>query len=92
MIWRRALLFLLTGIATAVLFAFLSADDPAAHLVFATWGTPTEVENFQRLIRLYNRTRHPAHPVKLSHIEQTSYPEHLLVQAAAHSLPDVIHS
>ncbi|MGB2958750.1 MAG: sugar ABC transporter substrate-binding protein [Bacteroidota bacterium] len=78
-------------IPTAGLFLFLSADDPADHLVFATWGTPTEVESFQRLIGHYNMTRRPAHRVKLSHSQASSYAEHLLVQAAARNLPDVVH-
>jgi multiple sugar transport system substrate-binding protein len=91
MIWRRLLPFGLLCGATASLFAVLSSDDPSGHLVFATWGTPTEVASFQRLIDHYNATRRPPHTVKLSHIEQNSYTEHLLVQAAAQSLPDVIH-
>jgi multiple sugar transport system substrate-binding protein len=49
------------------------------------------VHSFQRLIDYFNETRKPRYPVKLSHAEQTSYTEQLLVQAAAHSLPDVIH-
>jgi len=91
MIWRRVLPFALVCAATAALFVILASDDPAGHLVFATWGTPTEIESFQRLIDHYNATRRPPHTVKLSHIEQSSYTEHLLVQAAARSLPDVIH-
>ena len=91
MIWQRFLAFTLLCAATAALFVVLSSDDPTGHLVFATWGTPTEIESFQRLIDHYNEARRPPHRVKLSHIEQTSYTEHLLVQAAARSLPDVIH-
>ena len=90
MIWRGLVLFGVTCCVTALLFVGLASDEPADHLVFATWGTPTEIGNFQRLIRHYNSTRHPEHSVKLSHIEQSSYTEHLLVQAAARSLPDVI--
>jgi multiple sugar transport system substrate-binding protein len=73
------------------LFFFLTAEDPSHYLVFATWGTPTEVESFQRLIDHYNSTRNPEYRVKLSHALSSSYTEHLLVQAAARSLPDLVH-
>jgi multiple sugar transport system substrate-binding protein len=76
---------------TAALFLVMTAHDPAEHLVFATWGTPGEIESFQKLIDHYNATRNPAHTVILSHVDQVSYTEHLLVQAAAYSMPDVIH-
>ena len=76
---------------TVGLFLYLTAEDPSHHLVFATWGTPTEVESFQRLIDHYNRTRSPAHRVKLSHSQASSYTEQLLVQAAARNLPDLVH-
>jgi ABC-type glycerol-3-phosphate transport system substrate-binding protein len=76
-------------LVAAGLFRYLAGE--ADHLVFVTWGTPNEVHSFQRLIDYFNETRKPKYPVKLSHAEQTSYTEQLLVQAAAHSLPDVIH-
>ena len=78
-------------VCTAALFFYLTSDDRSQHVVFATWGTPTEVESFQRLIDHFNATREPEHKVKLSHSEQSSYTEHLLVQAASKSLPDVVH-
>ena len=65
MIWRGLVLFGVTCCVTALLFVGLASDEPADHLVFATWGTPTEIGNFQRLIRHYNSTRHPEHSVKL---------------------------
>src|SRR5512147_381212 len=83
--------FVLAVVLTAVLFLTLTADSSSQHLVFSTWGTATEVESFQRLVDHYNATRKPAHTVKLSHGEQNQYSERLMVQAAAHSLPDVIH-
>jgi len=86
---RAAIILLL--ILTVVLFVRLTSDDASQYLVFSTWGTATEVESFQRLIAHYNATRRPAHKVKLSHGEQNQYTERLLVQAAARSLPDVIH-
>jgi len=89
--WQQLLLLLLVCGATATLFAVLTAQDPADHLVFATWGTPTEIESFQRLIDHYNTSRRPRHTVVLSHIDQVSYTERLLVRAAARSMPDVIH-
>jgi multiple sugar transport system substrate-binding protein len=76
---------------TAVLWATLASDDSSHYLVFSTWGTPSEIADFQRLIDTYNATRRPAHPVKLSHSEQYQYVERLLVGAAAGSVPDVIH-
>ena len=77
--------------ATAALWFSLTADDASRYLVFSTWGTPAEIGSFQRLIDRYNATRHPEHPVKLSHSEQYQYTERLLVGAAARSFPDVIH-
>ena len=73
------------------LLMFLTADDRSDHIVFVTWGTPNEVQSFQRLIDYFNATRQPRYRVKLAHAEQSSYTEHLLVQAASKSLPDVIH-
>ncbi len=89
----RPLLLALGAIvaATAILWFSLTADDASRYLVFATWGTPAEIGSFQRLIDRYNATRHPEHPVKLSHSEQYQYTERLLVGAAAGSFPDVIH-
>lgn len=81
----------LVVVLTVLLFFSLTSDEASKYVVFSTWGTATEVESFERLINHYNAAKHPKHRVKLSHIEQTSYTEHLLVQAAAHSLPDVIH-
>ncbi len=83
--------FLLAVLITTALFLTLNADSSSQLLVFSTWGTATEVESFQRLIDYYNSTRRPPHRVKLSHGEQNQYSERLLVQAAARSLPDVIH-
>lgn len=85
---------LLLGIVIAVIVAldvYLSADDPSQFVIFSTWGTPTEVESFQHLIAHYNATRHPTHKVRLSHGEENQYAERLFIQAAARSLPDVIH-
>ncbi|MEW6510144.1 MAG: sugar ABC transporter substrate-binding protein [Bacteroidota bacterium] len=70
---------------------FLTGDEASQHLVFSTWGTPEEVETFRQLIDRYNSERHPTHSVVLAHSEQYQYTERLLVRAAAHSLPDVIH-
>lgn len=83
--------FVLAVLLTTALFFILNSDSSSQLLVFSTWGTATEVESFQRLIDHYNSTRHPLHRVKLSHGEQNQYSERLLVQAAARSLPDVIH-
>jgi multiple sugar transport system substrate-binding protein len=83
--------FLLMLIASGLLFSYLTSDEAAHYLVFATWGTPAEISSFQRLIEHYNAARRPRHPVKLSHAEQYQYTERLLVQAAARSIPDVIH-
>jgi multiple sugar transport system substrate-binding protein len=85
------IVFGLLFLATAVLFLTLSSETSSQFLVFSTWGTATEVESFQKLIEHYNTTRRPKHRVKLSHGEQNQYTERLLVQAAARSLPDVIH-
>lgn len=82
---------LLSAALVAALFGLLASDDASEYLVFSTWGTATEVESFQRLIQHYNATRNPEHPVRLSHGEQNQYSERLLVQAAARSLPDLIH-
>lgn len=76
---------------SAGLFLYLSADDASRYLVLSTWGTPSEIEGFRALIDHYNATRHPLHPVKLSHSEQYQYTERLLVQSAALASPDIIH-
>lgn len=73
------------------LFTYLTADDPEKHLIFGTWGTPQEIESFEKLVDLYNTTRSPKHKVKLFHPENVSYDQRLLVQAAAGNLPDVMH-
>jgi multiple sugar transport system substrate-binding protein len=73
------------------LFSYLTADDPSKYLIFGTWGTPQEIESFEKLIDLYNSTRSPKHKVKLFHPENISYDQRLLIQAAAGNLPDVIH-
>jgi multiple sugar transport system substrate-binding protein len=73
------------------LFLTLTADDASRYIVFSTWGTPSEIEGFRTLIGHYNATRHPLHPVKLSHSEQYQYTERLLVQSAAFASPDIIH-
>ena len=73
------------------LFTSLTRDDPEKYLIFGTWGTPQEIESFERLIDLYNTTRSPKHKVKLFHPENVSYDQRLLVQAAAGNLPDVMH-
>ncbi len=86
-----AVAFGLALLVTAALFLTLTSETSSQFLVFSTWGTATEVESFQRLIDHYNATRKPGHRVKLSHGEQNQYTERLLVQAAARSLPDVIH-
>jgi len=78
-------------IMIAGLFFYLTMGDTSRHLVFATWGTPTEVESFKRLIDHFNTTRRPVNKVKLSHLESGSYAEQLLVKAAARDFPDVIH-
>lgn len=78
-------------VLTLALFYYLASDDTSQYLVFSTWGTPTEVQSFQRLIDHYNATRQPKHRVKLSFADHNSYTERLLVQAAAGSMPDVIH-
>ncbi len=83
--------FALAVLLTGALFLTLSSESSSRFLVFSTWGTATEVESFQRLIKYYNSTRKPLHRVKLSHGEQNQYSERLMVQAAARSLPDVIH-
>ena len=89
---RRALIVLCAAfILTGGLFFYLTSTDVSQSVVFSTWGTPEEVGSFHRLIDYYNDTRHPAHRVKLSHSEHTSYTELLLVKAAARNLPDVIH-
>jgi multiple sugar transport system substrate-binding protein len=75
----------------AGLALYLTADDTSRFVVFSTWGTPSEIEGFRTLIDHYNATRHPLHPVKLSHSEQYQYTERLLVQSAALASPDVIH-
>ena len=75
----------------AALFMYLTADDPSRYVVFSTWGTPSEIAGFQALIDHFNATRHPLHPVKLSHSEQYQYTERLLVKSAALASPDVIH-
>jgi multiple sugar transport system substrate-binding protein len=85
---------ILAGVTLAcvvALFLYLTADDTSRYLVFSTWGTATEVASFQGLIDDYNATRKPEHPVKLSHSDGSSYAERLLIQAAARSMPDVIH-
>lgn len=76
---------------TVGLFLSLASDDTSQYLVFSTWGTPAEVGNFRRLIDYYNATHRPEHPVKLSFADHASYTERLLIQAAARSMPDVIH-
>jgi multiple sugar transport system substrate-binding protein len=81
-----ALALLCTG-----LFLYLTADDASRYVVFSTWGTPSEIAGFRALIDHYNATRHPLHPVKLSHSEQYQYTERLLVKAAALASPDIIH-
>jgi multiple sugar transport system substrate-binding protein len=73
------------------LFLYLSSDDASRYVVFSTWGTPSEIQGFRTLIDHYNFTRHPLHPVKLSHSEQYQYTERLLVQSAALASPDIIH-
>jgi multiple sugar transport system substrate-binding protein len=78
-------------VLTLALFYYLASDDTSQYLVFSTWGTPTEVRSFQRLIDHYNGTKRPKHKVKLSFADHNSYTERLLVQAAAGSMPDVIH-
>jgi multiple sugar transport system substrate-binding protein len=88
---RVLLIAVLLIAGVAALFLFLTGDDRSEHVVFVTWGTPNEVQSFQRLIDHFNATRRPRYRVKLAHAEQTSYTEHLLVQAASKSLPDVIH-
>jgi multiple sugar transport system substrate-binding protein len=89
---RMTIAALIIALALTVsLFLFLTSKDTSQFLVFSTWGTPEEVESFRRLVDYYNLTHHPAHPVKLSHADHASYTELLLVQAAARSLPDVIH-
>ena len=75
----------------AVLALTLSGGGGPGELVFSTWGTPSEIAGFRVLIEHYNATRHPRHPVRLSHAEQYQYTERLMVQAAARGLPDVIH-
>jgi multiple sugar transport system substrate-binding protein len=85
----------MTGAVIALLCAgltwYLTADDASHYVVFSTWGTPSEIRAFRALIDRYNATRHPLHPVKLSHSEQYQYTERLLVQSAALASPDVIH-
>jgi multiple sugar transport system substrate-binding protein len=88
---RVLLTAVLLVVSITALFVFLTSDDRSRHVVFATWGTPNEVQSFQRLIDYFNATRRPRYRVKLAHAEQSSYTEHLLVQAASKSLPDVIH-
>jgi multiple sugar transport system substrate-binding protein len=73
------------------LFVYLTAEDASRYIVFSTWGTPSEIGGFRTLIGHYNATRHPLHPVKLSHSEQYQYTERLLIQSAALASPDIIH-
>jgi ABC-type glycerol-3-phosphate transport system substrate-binding protein len=87
---RVYLLALILLVLAAVLFIILSSDEPSDYLVFSTWGTPLEVQGFQRLIDRYNATMNPRHPVKLSYADHVSYMERLMVQAAERSLPDII--
>lgn len=75
----------------AGLFLYLTADDASRYIVFSTWGTPSEIEGFRTLTGHYNATRHPLHPVKLSHSEQYQYTERVLVQSAALASPDILH-
>jgi multiple sugar transport system substrate-binding protein len=86
---------IMTAAAIALLCAgltwYLTRDDASRYIVFSTWGTPSEIGGFRALIDHYNATRHPLHPVKLSHSEQYQYTERLLVQSAALASPDVIH-
>ena len=88
---RKILLVVALFAVLVGLDLYLSADDPSQFVIFSTWGTPTEVESFQHLIEHYNATRQPRHKVRLSHGEENQYAERLFVQAAARSLPDVIH-
>ncbi|HEX7574359.1 MAG TPA: sugar ABC transporter substrate-binding protein [Bacteroidota bacterium] len=85
------LAFCVIALLCAGLFLYLTADDASRYIVFSTWGTPSEIEGFRTLIGHYNATRHPLHPVKLSHSEQYQYTERLLVQSAALASPDIIH-
>ena len=89
----RTIMVSLAGAACliAMLYLTLSSDDASRHVIFATWGTPAEVNSFRRLVDHFNATRHPAHPVRLSHAEQSSYIERLFVMGAARSMPDVMH-
>jgi len=81
--WRQTSSIALAVAGTAALYLALTADGRSDHLVFATWGTPAEIASFQELIDQYNARWKPAHTVVLSHIDQISYSEHLLIQAAA---------
>ncbi len=81
----------LLALACAGLSVYLDSDDSSHYLVFSTWGTPSEIRGFRTLIEHYNATRHPRHPVKLSHSEQYQYTERLMVQSAGLAAPDVIH-
>jgi multiple sugar transport system substrate-binding protein len=88
---RVAVILLVLAAGTAGLTSALMSDDPSRYVVFSTWGTPAEIESFQRLVDRFNATRHPDHPVRLSHAEQYQYTERLMVQAAAGNLPDIVH-
>lgn len=88
---RYLVMLLLLGGGTAGLYFSLTSEEPSRYVIFSTWGTPGEIEGFQRLVNHFNATRHPRHPVRLSHAEQYQYTERLMVQAAAGNLPDVVH-
>jgi multiple sugar transport system substrate-binding protein len=82
---------ILALLVLALLWSYLTRDDMDDYVLFATWGTPQEIESFERLVNTYNTTRSPKHKVKLLRPDNMSYDQRLLIQAAAGNMPDVMH-